>query len=219
MIIIIRFIKEHLNALWFFGFLIVGMLYFGSKYFATDYFYVHIPLDDKIPFLPIFIIPYIFWYLYVPIPMIYVCFKNKKAFTTQAITMFSGMILCCIGFIIFPTAIDFRPTAEGNGILLFLCRIVYANDNPSANVFPSLHCYEALVVHLTTFVSGPLRKKIPLRIASAITMVLICMSTVFVKQHSFADVISGCALGAAIFVLVLILRGKYYGEDFRKYND
>ena len=48
-----------------------------------------------------------------------------------------------------------------------LCRLIYANDAP-VNVFPSLHCYEALVMHLATFRVPPLRVRKRLRLASAV---------------------------------------------------
>ena len=211
MIKIKDFFKDNKNIFWLFGLVIIGAVYFGSKFLNPEYTYVHIPLDDKIPFLPVFIIPYVLWYLYVPFLMLYVCLKDGNAFKKQAIVMFSGMSFCVLGFIIFPTAINFRPSAEGNGVLLRICRIVFKYDTPSANVFPSMHCLEALGAHLTTFTAGPLKKKISLRIASAVLTVLICLSTVFVKQHSVLDVFSGCLLILAIFIITELcfkLRGE-----------
>lgn len=207
----IRYIKEHKSFYWLFGFLASGLLYFSMKFTPMEFHFVHIPLDDKIPFLPIFIIPYIIWYLYVPIPMIYLYFKDEEAFKKQAITFFSGMLITFIFFAIYPTQISFRPTAEGKGILLWLCRIIYANDTPPANAFPSLHCYEALIIHLTTFAWGPLKNNKPLRIASFVLMALICASTVFVKQHSAIDIIGGCGLAVFVFLsaeLFLKIRGN-----------
>ena len=50
-----------------------------------------------------------------------------------------------------------------------------------------------------------------LRFVSFVLVILICASTVFVKQHSFIDVIGGCLI-AIIFCFVLnrFLRGKEY---------
>jgi len=199
--ILLNFLKKNKQILWFLGFVFSGVFYFGSKFFESTPNIIHIGLDDKIPFLPIFIIPYIIWYIYVPVLMLCVCFNDKKSFNKQAFILFSGMFLSCVFFLIYPTGVDFRPTAEGKGILLWLCRIIYKNDTPPVNVLPSLHCFEAITVHLTTFVWGPLKKCLPLRITSAVLMLLICASTVFVKQHSIVDVVCGCLLG---FVICLI---------------
>ena len=208
---IIKNLRGRKDIFWFFGFAVLGAFYFLSKFLPLEYHIIHLELDDKIPFLPIFIIPYIFWYLYVPLPMIFVFFKYKEAFKKQAIIFFSGAFFCSLFFIVFPSAIDFRPTAEGDGILLWLTRMIYENDTPPANVFPSLHCYEALTIHLTTFTAGPFKNRKILRIASAVLVALICASTVFVKQHSFIDVIGGCVI-SIVFCLIgnKILRGKEY---------
>ena len=114
------------------------------------------------------------------------------------------MILCYVLFVLFPTTVDFRPADPGSGFFAFLCRIIYSADNP-VNVFPSLHCYEAVVAHLTTFTRGPLRHNLPLRISSALLTVLICLSTVFVKQHSVLDMAAGTLLALLSFVVCSFL--------------
>lgn len=209
-----KLFNKYKSVFWFSGFLILYTFYFLSKHIPKNYYVLHFALDDKIPFLPIFIIPYIIWYLYVPLPMIYMFFKNGDAFKKQAITFFSGAIFCALIFLIFPTIIDFRPTAEGKGMLLWLTRIIYANDVPPANCFPSLHCYEALAIHLTTFTFGPYKNKKGLRISSFVLMVIICASTVFVKQHSYVDIIGGCIIAIiTCFVANRIFKGNKNGLD------
>ena len=70
------------------------------------------------------------------------------------------------------------------------------------NVLPSLHGYEALAVHLGAFGAGRGRKMPVRRALSAALVTLICLSTVFVKQHSVADLAAGCGLAAGIYALV-----------------
>lgn len=211
-----KFIQEHKDIYFFLGYLILGGFYFLSKQIPKEFNILHYAIDDKIPFLPIFIIPYIVWYIYVPLPSVYLFLKDRVYFRKQMIAMFSGAFVCGIIFLIYPTMIDFRPSGEGKGILLWLTRIIYRNDTPPANCFPSLHCYEALVVHLTTFTFGPLKKKIPIRIASFVLMVLICASTLFVKQHSFVDAIGGCLIAIISCTIVnFVYMGKNYGENIK----
>ena len=88
-----------------------------------------------------------------------------------------------------------------------LCRLIYANDAP-VNVFPSLHCYEALVMHLATFRMPPLRARKRLRLASAVLVILICLSTLLVKQHSVADLIAGCTLAVVMYLLTACIFDK-----------
>ena len=82
-------------------------------------------------------------------------------------------------------------------------------------VFPSLHCYEALCAHLTAFASPGMRGKRRLRAASAVLVVLICLSTVFIKQHSVIDLAAGCA-AAVIAALPLLLAKKKRGHHDNK---
>lgn len=211
-----KYIKEHKSIFWFLGFIVLAVFYFLSKQIPVGFYTLHFGIDDKIPFTPIFIIPYVIWYLYVPLLMFYVFLKYESEFKKQAIAFFSGALICCLIFLIYPTVIDFRPTAEGKGILLWITRIIYANDTPPANCFPSLHCYEAVAVHLTTFTFGPLKKKMPARILSFVLMVLICASTVFVKQHSFVDVIGGTVIALISSSAVhFVFRGKEYGKNIK----
>lgn len=179
--------------------------YFSSRYFITNMHNIHCFLDDKIPFLPIFIIPYILWYLYISIPLFYILITNKSFFLKQMQTIVIGLYICVIIFVLYPSYIEFRPTAEGNGILLFLCRWIYKNDTPSMNVLPSLHCYLAILMHCSTFINTPYSKYKFLRISSFIYVCFVCMSTVFVKQHSVIDVIIACPLAIIYFITYKII--------------
>ena len=69
------------------------------------------------------------------------------------------------------------------------------------------HCFEAVCVHLTAFSVPQLRKKTGWRIASATLSVLICLSTVFIKQHSVLDLIAGVLL-AVLLSLPVMLRNR-----------
>lgn len=217
--------RDHRDGRWFLFFPVFGIYYFFIQHIGLEYRVIHISLDDKIPFVPAFVIPYILWYLYIPATLCYVWLKDKRGFRKQLWCLYPGMILCYVLFVLFPTTVDFRPADPGSGFFAFLCRIIYSTDNP-VNVFPSLHCYEAVVAHLTTFTRGPLRHNLPLRISSALLTVLICLSTVFVKQHSVLDVAAGTLLALLSFVVCsFIFRRKERREaaagvpEHRAYED
>ena len=142
----------------------------------------------------------ILWYFYVPGCMLWACFRAKEVFYRQVAALFSGAFVCAAVFVLYPTCVDFRPSAAGPGLARALCRLIYANDAP-VNVFPSLHCYEALVMHLATFRVPPLCARRRLRLASAALVALICLSTLLVKQHSVADLIAGCTLAVVMYLL------------------
>lgn len=202
---VIRYIKANKQVLYFVLLAAFAGFYFLSEHlFSLQYHSVWVPLDDKIPFTPAFVIPYILWYPYIPAGLLAVYLTDRKAMTRQAWILFSGMTVCLLCFVLFPTRIDFRGDASGRDIFSMLCRIIYGSED-SVNVFPSMHCYEATAIHLSTFVSGPLKNKVGLRIGSAVLTVLICMSTVFVKQHSVVDIVAGCSLAFLSFAAVNII--------------
>lgn len=200
-------LRERKDIYWLLAWPLLGAFYFVCKLFISSYHIVHFSFDDKIPFLPAFVLPYVLWYLYVPGLMILTFLNNKDAFKRQQFAFYTGAIICSLVFVIYPTMIDFRPDASGKGLFLWMVRITYSNDTPAANVFPSLHCYEALSVHLTTFTVEPFKKKVIWRTVSAISVLLICLSTVFIKQHSFVDVISGCLMAVVSWLFINILFG------------
>ncbi len=167
----------------------------------------------KFPFWPAFCIPYVLWWLYIPGMMLYMCFRDPAIYHRQVLTVFPGIFLCTLIFLIYPTRIDFRPMSEGTGFFRWVCRFLYANDRPM-NVFPSLHCFEAIAVHLATFASGYGKAHRAFQIGSAVLVVLICLSTVFIKQHSVLDVLGGAAVACTMHALAgFILKKRRTSHD------
>lgn len=200
-------VSKYRHALWFLLFGALSAFYFVSQHLGLRYHVVHLPLDDWLPFWPGFIVFYILWYFYVPGCMLWACFRARDVFYRQVAALFSGAFVCAAVFVLYPTCVDFRPSAAGPGLARALCRLIYANDAP-VNVFPSLHCYEALVMHLATFRVPPLRARKRLRLASAVLVILICLSTLLVKQHSVADLVAGCTLAVVMYLLTAYLLTK-----------
>lgn len=197
--------KQLFYLLWF---LPLEAMYFISQRLPLNHIVIDLKADRAIPFIAVFIVPYVIWYVYVPGLMVYMYFKERSAYVKQCMALFVGMALCIITFIVLPTALpaDFRPQTLGGGVFDFMCRIIYANDMPY-NVCPSLHCYEAVCIHIMTFYGTHLKKRYALRISSAVLAVLICLSTVYTKQHSIIDMVVGILL-AAVICFAVLYKGK-----------
>lgn len=208
----LQFLKRHKDLLFFGLFLILTTFYFVSQQYAGPRHMIHAPLDDKIPFLPGFIVPYCVWFVYIPALMLYMCFTDPRRFRRQVLTLFSGAYFCGLIFLLYPSAIDFRPTPQGRDLFSALCRLIYASDRP-VNVFPSLHCYEALAIHLSTFHGDFGRRHPVLRAGSLVLVIAICLSTVFVKQHSVLDLIAGVCLALVVHFLVCLFYRKRASHD------
>ncbi len=68
------------------------------------------PLDQYIPFIPVFILPYLFWFLYIAGPGLYFLFCEKEVFCRL---MYFGMI-GMTGFFpvvswVYPNGLAIRP--------------------------------------------------------------------------------------------------------------
>ena len=74
---------------------------------------------------------------------------------------------------------------------------LYSTDT-CTNVFPSIHVYNSVCVHIAVSHSEVLKKFKSVQIGSFILMVSICLATVFLKQHSAFD-----GLGAVVMAYVM----------------
>lgn len=156
--------------------------------------------DDYVPFLSIFAIPYVAWYA-VQVFTAWYCFrKDRKVFRK-----FVGYILFVYAiaisvFLLYPTAIDFRPEATGTDIFSRIVGLIYQMDNPT-NVFPSLHVLVAVGCAFAQCKAKKLNKPM-LCILWWLIALSICASTVLIKQHSVLDILGAipvCAAGWFFF--------------------
>ena len=200
----IHWIGANKRIFWFAGFAGVYIGYFLLQQFVQPQYIIHTALDDQIPFCEWFVIPYLLWYLYISIPLIVAFFKASKTdFILMSLLLFSGIAVSMALFALWPTMVDFRPTGfDRDNILIDLVRMIYAADRPT-NVCPSLHCYEALAMHIGMVRSGFFKNsRSVLRPVSVLMLGLICLSTMFIKQHSVVDVAAGLVLAAPMYLLV-----------------
>lgn len=187
-----------------FSFFALEGAYFLTLFRTADYHVIHVALDDKIPFLPVFVVFYFFWYVYVPIHLIVSARKNRDFFFLQSTTLLVTMLICWLVFLIYPTCIDFIPKVTGNDPFSALCRFLYDIDQP-INVFPSMHCANAVAIHLTVCFAGPFRNKRIWHILDTAVCIMICLSTLFIKQHSVLDAVAGIILAVVVFLVVRTL--------------
>ena len=177
-----------------------------ADWFGFVPFLPKIPLDDLIPLVSIFIIPYVWAYLFWAMSPMVVSLCEKRHYTDYL----AACLLSCVAGILmlafFPTYMD--RIAEGlyevtgNPTVFDKLRLFWYSLDGSAmayNLLPSFHCINSTLCYLG--VAG--RSEIPkwFRVYSLITMLLIFASTVFVKQHYFLDVVTGAALALIVFLL------------------
>lgn len=179
-----------------------SVTYFLIQKYVTNWHYISVSLDYKIPFVSAFIIPYVLWYVYVVVTFAYILFTSISEFKKVTLMFIIGDLISLTTYVAYPTAIDFRPTTfTESGILISLVRLIYANDKP-VNVCPSLHCYVSMVMNIAIVNSKSLEGKKLIKVLSSILMISICLSTMFIKQHSVIDFVVSAIMALVLYCLI-----------------
>lgn len=166
-------------------------------------FVSYLPLDDKIPFLPGFILAYVLWYPFLIVPVVVTLLKDdRRAFIRYAAFIIAGFSISLLICMIWPNCQLLRPAVVDTSTLCgWLVNAIYSADTPT-NVLPSMHVVGCMAVLAVTFDSKYLKK---VRIPAVIIAVAICAATVFVKQHSILDVFAALALSLVLYLVIYVL--------------
>lgn len=165
---------------------------------------IHCIIDDWIPFCELFIIPYLLWFLYVVVVLVFLYFQRSclEDYYKCVITLMLGMSTCLFVYWIFPNAQNMRPTEFANpNIFTDIISVIYATDTDT-NVLPSIHVYNSIAIHVSFATSHTFQRRKAWKNASLILCILICLSTMCLKQHSILDAITALALYLIYYFLV-----------------
>lgn len=191
----------HIWIMAYFAIYLTWFLYL-EKHVTTRYHVMHSVVDDWIPFNEYFIIPYFLWFAYIAAVILWFFFTNKEDYYRVCILLFTGMTLSLLICTLFPNGTDFRPYVDPEkNIFAKAVSLLYATDT-CTNVFPSIHVYNSVAVHIGIIRSEQFKNNRIVRLISGVLMVSICMSTVFLKQHSIIDVAGALLLCGAVYPLV-----------------
>lgn len=194
---------KHIVVLSYFFLYIAWFLYLESTV-KVNYTSIHIKLDDMIPFNEFFLIPYALWFAYIALTIIYFFFHSKDDYFKCCAFLFTGMTICLIIYTIWPNGQNLRPTTfERDNILVYLVKKLYQTDT-STNVCPSIHVFNSIGAHISIIHSERLKKHKIVKTISFLLMILICLSTVFLKQHSVLDGICAVILCMVMYLLIYV---------------
>ena len=99
---------------------------------------VHLWLDDLIPFLEVFIVPYMLWFAYVAAVCIFLLAKDRGEFLRNFIFLAIGMTIFLIVSTVYPNGQTLRPASfERQNIFTDMVASLYRTDSPN-NVLPSI---------------------------------------------------------------------------------
>jgi membrane-associated phospholipid phosphatase len=155
-------------------------------------------IDKAVPFLKIFVFPYLTWYPFIFGCLIYFFIKDRRTYSRTLISLIIGILVSYTIYFVFQTTVP-RPELSGTDLATRLVGFVYSMDMPY-NCFPSLHVYESYIMIKAIRVSS-IRNKMNTAIIYIISA-LIILSTQFIKQHVILDLISSVILGDILFSIV-----------------
>lgn len=171
----------------------------------TNFTNLHVALDDMIPFCEYFIIPYLLWFLYIPLVLAVIFFSSRKEFYQASAYLFTGMSICLLICTLFPNGQDLRVESfERDNLFTTVMGLIYEADT-NTNVFPSIHVFNSIGAFVILCKSSILRNRIWIKIGSGVLSILIILSTMFLKQHSVVDVIGGIILGGLMYIIVYVI--------------
>lgn len=172
--------------------LLLGWVGYFALYFLTENLIpperctpVHMWLDDVIPFCEWFLIPYVFWYALIVLSLGYFLLYNVDSFKRLQTYIIITQVVAMAVYIIFPTRQDLRPEVFANENLLTRCISFLYSFDTNTGVCPSLHvAYSLGIASVWTKEKGihPAWKGFVV-----FSVVMICLSTMFIKQHSAVD--------------------------------
>lgn len=188
---------RHLKLLAFWP--VYGMLFLFIERFCPgkQYHPVQCALDRYIPFCEWFFLPYCAWFFFVGGVLFYAAGHDAPAFTALMRYIIVTHLSALTIYFFYPTCQNLRPAAFPRANALTRCvAALYAIDT-STNVCPSIHVLGAVGAWLASLRMARFRSA-AWRVFFFAAMVLISISTVFIKQHSAMDVLMAlplCLLG------------------------
>ncbi len=165
--------------------------FFGLEILASTngYSVVHCALDDKIPFCEYFIIPYVIWYPFWILMVLYSVSFEVPVFVRLMKYMIVTLTISLIIYSIWPNGQEMWPDEfPRKNFFSWLTGIIYKLDH-NTNVCPSEHVSTGFGVVFAASVSKRFSKKWILFLFW-LEAVLVAVSVTFVKQHSVVDVIA-----------------------------
>ncbi len=172
--------------------LLGGWIVYFILYFLTENLIpaekctpVHIWLDDVIPFCEWFLIPYVFWYGLIVFSLGYFALYNTRSFRNLSKYIIVTQMTAMAIYILFPTRQDLRPEVFPRENFLTWCIGLLYRFDTNTGVCPSLHVAYSMGIASVWLKEAGVKRR--WKVLVVIAVALICLSTMFIKQHSAAD--------------------------------
>jgi len=183
-----------LNLILLITVLLAGVLYSPLNIAREPLHVLKSPFDNTIPFLSVFIIPYLSFYPFLIITLLALVGSKKysSALTTALITTLVTLVVSFLTYFFFQTYVE-RPVVTGNDLFSKLIIFLYLHDQPY-NDFPSLHTSLSTICLISWI---KIRGRPWLWMVSWTAVII--FSVLFVKQHYFLGLAGGIGLAATSY--------------------
>jgi len=172
--------------------LLLGWVFYFAMYFLTEKLIsvdsctpVWCPLDDQIPFCEWFLIPYVGWYLLVAGSLLYFALYDIPQFRRLQIFIIVTQVTAMLCYILFPPRPNLRPEIFPRENFLTDCISFLYTFDTNTGVCPSLHCAYSIGIASVWWKQPDASRRSKWGIT--LFCALVCLSTVFIKQHSVLD--------------------------------
>lgn len=194
-----NWLKEHR-----YSYAVGYMLFYLTAFFLSERilvpkYIIKCSLDDWIPFHEWFVIPYCTWFPLLGLSWLFTMVTSKEDFQDLCVIMFGGMTLSIALYWLFPNGLELRPAEIPDNLCGKLVKFLHAVDTPG-NVCPSIHVSSSTAILVVALRSRVLKYRPVLKWGTCLLSILICLSTMFLKQHSVIDVVCGCLVTAALAI-------------------
>ena len=171
---------------------------------------IHCSLDKYIPFVKYAVIPYSIWFLWMTQSMFHEVIREDGETRWRMLApLFGGLLLILLFCTLVPNGISIRPAEiPGNDLCARAARFIESTDNPTC-VCPSMHVSSTIAIDIVVRQCSYIRPR--MKNLETIIAALICIATLFIRQHSIIDVVLGFAMSWALyFVWKLAVKAKFF---------
>ena len=200
------FLKRYASYLIVPAYMVIYMLSFNHLESTVTYGYhvIHCGLDSMIPFCEYFIVPYLLWFFYIGITVLWFMFKNndKKEYYQLVLNLGIGMTLFLLISWLYPNGHNLRPEMfERSNIFVDMVKCLYRIDTPT-NILPSIHVYNSVAAYMAIRQSKALSNRPLIQKGAFLLTCSIVMATMFLKQHTVIDVVSAIVLNLIAYLII-----------------
>lgn len=177
---------------------LIALIAFKSLYVPLNKrkskYYWELPIDKKIPLIPIFVVPYLFYFVFTAIA--FTTLWNTNLFYPLTVALFISYAIALPIWYFLPNGVK-RPHVSGDSLFHRMVRYVHRYDE-DGNGLPSAHVYVALICAHYLVIGYP-----QYALLSILAGLLISISTLFTKQHYIIDVPGGIV----VYILSVLIAG------------